>query len=407
VRTCAIVTFGLAFVACSPTAQETGVTSQAVTNASGDSGDPAVVALVRSNAVVCSGTLISPHVVLTAAHCGIDETTFPQYQAYFGSSPASGGTFVTLSAALVHPGFDSSTLANDLALVVLASDVSTAPVPVLPSSSDSLAAGATLRVVGFGSSGDGGGNVKRSGTASVAGVASNTIGLVPGPSLPCEGDSGGPGFFTVGSIEYLAGVTSDGDAACASQATDTRADAYEASFIQPYLASIAEGTAQPGARCLYPEQCAASACAVAADDPNLAYCAPACSTSATCPPNTTCAPADGGSLCLYPLPTPGAIGSPCMRPSDCVGGQCISTGVCSERCVSGANDCPGGFDCENTSGIDFYCVATPAPARSSGGCSCAVPASGEGSGAWWTFAGLLACVLVRAATRAQRRRPAP
>lgn len=116
-----------------------------------------------------------------------------------------------------------------------------------------------------------------------------------------------------------------------------------------------------------------------------------------------CTPSDGGLLCLYPLPTPGAIGSPCMQPSDCVGSQCISTGVCSVRCVSGNDDCPGGFDCENTSGIDFYCIATPAPApsKSKGGCALAVPASGEGTGAWWILAGWLA------ATRAQRRRPAP
>jgi MYXO-CTERM domain-containing protein len=403
VRRAAVSVSVAAFVACSPSAQPTGVTSEAVTNAASDDGDPAVVALVESNVVMCSGTLISPHVVLTAAHCGIDDTTFTQYQAYFGSSPASGGTFVSLSAALVHPGFDPSTLADDLALVVLASDVSAAPVPMLPSSGDSIAAGATMRVAGFGSSGDGGGNVKRSGNASVSGITSTTIGLVPGPSLPCEGDSGGPGFFTVGTTEYLAGVTSNGDAACVAQTTDTRVDAYESSFIQPYLASIGEGTAQPGERCLFPEQCAASTCVVAGDDPNIAYCAPPCTTSATCPANTVCTPGDGGSLCLYPLPTPGAIGSSCMQPSDCVGSQCISTGVCSVRCVSGENDCPSGFDCENTSGIDFYCTATPAPAPSKrgGGCSCAVPASGEGAGAWWTLAGLLV------ANRAQRRRRPP
>jgi MYXO-CTERM domain-containing protein len=77
--------------------------------------------------------------------------------------------------------------------------------------------------------------------------------------------------------------------------------------------------------------------------------------------------------------------------------------VCSVRCVSGNDDCPSGFDCENTSGIDFYCIATPAPApsKSKGGCACAMPPSAEGVGAWWTLAGLLA------ATRAKRRRPAP
>ena len=43
---------------------------------------------------------------------------------------------------------------------------------------------------------------------------------------PCQGDSGGPSFVTIGNVEYVAGVTSFGDAACAYYGVSTAVQDY-------------------------------------------------------------------------------------------------------------------------------------------------------------------------------------
>ncbi len=43
---------------------------------------------------------------------------------------------------------------------------------------------------------------------------------------PCQGDSGGPGFFTLGGVEYISGVTSYGDKICAGFGVSTAVQDY-------------------------------------------------------------------------------------------------------------------------------------------------------------------------------------
>ncbi|MBR4984580.1 MAG: trypsin-like serine protease [Proteobacteria bacterium] len=43
---------------------------------------------------------------------------------------------------------------------------------------------------------------------------------------PCQGDSGGPAFYTLGGVEYVAGLTSYGDAACAKTGISTAVQDY-------------------------------------------------------------------------------------------------------------------------------------------------------------------------------------
>ncbi|MGD0530068.1 MAG: hypothetical protein ABSE49_33340, partial [Polyangiaceae bacterium] len=149
--------------------------------------------------------------------------------------------------------------------------------------------------------------------------------------------------------------------------------------------------------CLFPEQCqgGASACVAATDDASLTYCTTTCENGSDCPTAMACV----AGQCRYPLPTPGTYGASCASDTDCVEGECTTTGVCALRCVPTAPMCPSGYECTNTAGIDFFCIGVPpAPATKSGGC--ALGTSASVADAPWLLVGAVA---LRLAGRRRRR----
>ena len=151
-----------------------------------------------------------------------------------------GGAWVAVDSVVYHPGFDFVTMSYDVAIVRLAEEVHVTPVPLLRAAKNAPVVGDNVRVAGFGLEGpdDASPASKRSGTSVVSGMyGGDRFVLRGGPSQPCRGDSGGPAFLTVGGDEVLAGITSEGDAECASHSIETRVDAY-AGFID---AAISDG----------------------------------------------------------------------------------------------------------------------------------------------------------------------
>ncbi|HEY6461758.1 MAG TPA: trypsin-like serine protease, partial [Polyangiaceae bacterium] len=305
-----------------------------------------------------------------------------------------------IAASRVHPGVDAVSLADDAAILVLASGAPAAPVPLAGSAP---AVNATVTLVGWGETGPDAGDfgTKRTGTSTVSEVDATTFTVAALPSQPCEGDSGGPALASDGS---LAGITSHGDAACAAGAVYTRVDAVAADFVTPTLAALGDGTSAPGQRCLYPEQCAAGAgaCITADDDPDVHYCTTGCAFDADCPHGMLCvATADLRTRCVYPFPTPGAIGAPCSGDGDCAEGTCTSAGACGMPCVSGGAACPGASQCTLLGGVDFECTFSVGPQAEDGAsCTLAPPASA----APFVLALPVVVALVRAGRRRRRRR---
>jgi len=375
-----------------------------VTHGAPDSGDPAEVAIVASTGqTACSGTVIDPHFVLTAAHCVVPQIEHGA-RVVFGASVASPAGSAPVAALRTHPAYDPGTFANDAAIVVLGASVSVVPAQLATAPP---ATGSLLNVVGWGETAADAGDYgeKRAGAALVSAVGSLSFDATPDPSQPCLGDSGGGAFASgTGGGDLLLGITSHGDATCATRATFTRVDAVTAGFIAPTLAALGPGTAAAGARCLYPEQCktgGAAACIAAQDQPGLSYCTLPCAVGSDCPAGMRCALAGvGGSVCVYEAPTPGAFGGACTVDGDCYDGVCVS-GVCTMRCVPTDDTCPAGATCQDQDeGIDFYCVLRP-PSAPTAGCSVERrPSAGRAAVLALELAALLAVARAR-----RRRRP--
>ncbi len=324
-----------------------------ITNGADTDLYPGVAALMAADTLVCTATLVSPRVLLTAAHCLSAEAP---PEAFFGSAPASGGKRLGIIDVHRQPSFNPLRLTDDIALALL-----DAPAPGVPYALpgvllDESAIGSSLKLVGFGrtAANDQSPPRKREGFTRLATLDARELGFVPSPSQTCEGDSGGPAFATVAGIEAVVGVTSSGDAQCTQRARDMRVDVYAGTFIAPYLSATAEGAAQAGDRCWYPANCApsAGACVTALDDPRLSFCAPACGPEGTCSEGLSCE----ASLCRQPVPSPGALGSPCETDIDCIDALCASRASggprrCARRCFTDLpNFCPTGYECLDSDG---------------------------------------------------------
>jgi hypothetical protein len=392
------VALGLLVLACG--GDPRGVVRRPIVGGTDDAGDAAVVALVSSGgATWCTGTLVAPRVVLTAAHCGIDARTVFDYRAVFGGDVAAAAGEVALVDAHLHPDYDDATGRNDFALLHLAEEAPAAPVPLFAGPVDDALVGQGLRLVGFGVTAADANDAgrKRAGTATVTSYDAASVTVAPAPALPCMHDSGGPAFVTVGTSEHLAGVTWSGDASCVDHGVYGRVDAILESFVAPYLARSGRGAAHVGERCFYPEHCDTGLCLSAVDEPRITYCTQPCARDAECPADLRCLELDGLRQCRYPTPTPGAPGAGCAAPDECLDECVVSLGICGRRCVPlGAGACPAGFRCELVgAGVDFYCLPEP----HAGSCSAAGVTRGRGAGT----AGWLA-VYVLAARVARRRR---
>jgi secreted trypsin-like serine protease len=180
------------------------------------------VALTNKNfGAFCSGTAITPTVVITAAHCvEVLETPSDNY-VYVGNGKENGlflGQFQVKSAK-ANPSYNPWSFSgqNDIAYVVLAQPLplpQSAFIPVLTKKTEvaeMIRAGKIARVIGFGDRSNGGTGVKYQVDAPITKVGSNEIGIGGNGKDSCQGDSGGPAYGQLANGEWrVFGVVSRG-----------------------------------------------------------------------------------------------------------------------------------------------------------------------------------------------------
>lgn len=271
-----------------------------------------------SASVLCTGSLIAPDAVLSAAHCFDSMRPGLAYEVFVGEAVGANAQAISVLEVIGHPDFDSDTRQNDVAVLWLARPVQGVSPEKLPESTTTQP-GLDDRVVlaGFGATtaGTAPDGLKRMGIGSVAELRPGVVTVSPDPSVSCVGDSGGPLFNEAGG---LVGVASSGDTGC----SETSVYALIAPTVEAFLDPILE--MGPVERPL-----------------SLQSCGSVCTVDSDCPAGLVCVPGPEGPgfLCALPGQEAGIFTRACTDDGPCGAGLCartsaIATCECYEPCTS-------------------------------------------------------------------------
>lgn len=248
-----------------------------IVNGEAESGYPAVGSLVNSLFGVrlsfCTGTLIAPTWVVTAAHC-VKGQAAPIVGFYVGEDGNGfGDTVYPAKELYFHPRYtdteNPAAILYDIGLVELSEPVPAEVATPYPYNRETLEdeVGREVTFVGYGATSapaqqaTGGGSKRRT-TVEIDRVDDTTYSLLFEGTGVCFGDSGGPGLLDMDGETRVVSVVSTGNG-CAGPDCDpcseagsnhTRVDAF-ADWIAGHLGDDFDRCNDDLSRCACPQAC--------------------------------------------------------------------------------------------------------------------------------------------------------